>query len=139
LAGLARPDRDEGVTIWRATKRRRSALRAIVWTKPTADFATLSSRSPVDIALVDYAMPRISGTQFVSAARERRPDLPVIYITGYAEPVGIAQEMNAMVLRKPYRSSDLLRAVKTSIEQRGQRLTAANVISIQPSVRAGMA
>src|ERR1700752_5437488 len=45
LAGLARPDRDEGVTIWRATKRRRSALRAIVWTKPTADFATLSSRS----------------------------------------------------------------------------------------------
>jgi len=90
----------------------------------------------VDVALVDYAMPRMSGTEFVIAARERRPNLPVIYITGYAEPAGVADETNAVILRKPYRSADLLRAVRTTLDQRGQRLTAANVVSIQPSAQA---
>jgi PAS domain S-box-containing protein len=94
---------------------------------------------PVDVALVDYAMPRISGTEFVRAARERRPDLPVIYITGYAEPLGVAQEKNAIVIRKPYRSSDLLRAVKTTIEQQGQRLGGPNVVSFPTTSSAGAA
>jgi CheY-like chemotaxis protein len=94
---------------------------------------------PVDVALVDYAMPRISGTEFVRAARERRPDLPVIYITGYAEPLGVAQEKNAIVIRKPYRSSDLLRAVKTTVEQQGQRLGGPNVVSFSITSSAGAA
>ena len=38
----------------------------------------LDAEIAVDVAIVDYAMPRMSGTQFVSAARERRPDLPVV-------------------------------------------------------------
>jgi PAS domain S-box-containing protein len=92
---------------------------------------------PVDVALVDYAMPRISGTQFVRAARERRPDLPVIYITGYAEPIGAAQESNAIILRKPYRTSDLLRAVETTVERQGRRLAVANVAPIRPASNTG--
>jgi CheY-like chemotaxis protein len=92
---------------------------------------------PVDVALVDYAMPGMSGKKFVRAARERRPDLPVIYITGYAEPLGVAQETNAIVIRKPYRSSDLLRAVKTIVEQQGQRFGGPNVVSFPTTPSAG--
>jgi CheY-like chemotaxis protein len=97
----------------------------------------LDRELPVDVALVDYAMPGMSGTKFVDAGRERRPDLPVIYITGYAEPLGVAQEANAIIIRKPYRSSDLLGAVKKMIEQRGQGLASPNVVSFATTPSAG--
>ena len=33
---------------------------------------------PVRLALVDYAMPMMSGHEFVRLARQRQPDLPVV-------------------------------------------------------------
>jgi FixJ family two-component response regulator len=40
----------------------------------------------VDVAVVDYAMPHMSGTDFVRAAGKCRPDLAVVYTTGNADP-----------------------------------------------------
>src|SRR3954453_24111790 len=38
---------------------------------------------PVSVALVDHGMAEMSGIEFVRQARQRRPDLPVIYLTGH--------------------------------------------------------
>jgi PAS domain S-box-containing protein len=72
---------------------------------------------PVDVAIVDYAMPCMSGAQFVHEASKRRPDLPVVYITGYADPEGIGRNADAMIVKKPYRAPELLRAVESALKK----------------------
>ena len=48
---------------------------------------------PVSLALVDYAMPMMSGYEFVSLAREIQPDLPVIYVTGARRYAGLGENI----------------------------------------------
>jgi signal transduction histidine kinase len=45
----------------------------------------LRSGTHVDLLLTDFAMPGMTGADLVRAARELRPDLPVLIATGYAE------------------------------------------------------
>jgi FixJ family two-component response regulator len=77
--------------------------------------------------------------EVLSKAMDRRPDIPVVYMTGYAEPLGVAEERNAVILRKPFRSSDLLRAVETTVKRQEQRLAVSNIAPMRPASSAGAA
>jgi CheY-like chemotaxis protein len=70
----------------------------------------------IDLLVVDYAMPGLNGVDVVLRARRRRPDLPVILITGYAE-AGFAQELpqDVQLLRKPFRVADLIARVSGAL------------------------
>jgi PAS domain S-box-containing protein len=64
--------------------------------------------SAIDLLFTDIVMPGgINGFELGRLARERRPQLPVLYATGYAASYS-AQEKGADVLAKPYREADLL-------------------------------
>jgi PAS domain S-box-containing protein len=43
-----------------------------------------------DLMISDYAMPHLSGTDFLREARKLCPDVPALIITGYAEPEAIS-------------------------------------------------
>ena len=49
-----------------------------------AALAALARRQP-DLALLDFAMPGMNGAELARAARAIMPDLPIIFVTGYAE------------------------------------------------------
>jgi PAS domain S-box-containing protein len=70
---------------------------------------------PVDLLVTDYAMPRMNGTELADAARESRPDLPVLIATGYAE---LAPGEHAALPRiaKPFTQAELGRAVADAID-----------------------
>ena len=94
-----------------------------------------SDGETVDLALVDFAMPGTSGTEFVHLARQRRPDLPVVYVTGYADPNGrTALTEDEMSVSKPYRSADLLNAVEQAL-RRSVRSSASKVIKLRSNAR----
>jgi PAS domain S-box-containing protein len=65
----------------------------------------------VSLALVDYAMPVMSGSEFVSLARDIQPDLPVIYVTGAADALEQGGGSD-LVIMKPYTRAALLRSVR---------------------------
>jgi len=44
----------------------------------------LLSGARVDALVTDVGLPGLNGRQLADAARERRPGLPVLFITGYA-------------------------------------------------------
>jgi CheY-like chemotaxis protein len=68
----------------------------------------------VDLVITDQAMPMMTGLQLVAAIRERRPDLPAILATGYAElPPGAAADF--IKLDKPFREADLTRAIAVAM------------------------
>lgn len=78
----------------------------------------LKAGRKVDVLITDYAMPQMTGTQLAAAARQLRPELPVIIATGYADlPPG--NSMDLPRLRKPYRQQQLLSEIAKAL--RGAR------------------
>lgn len=47
--------------------------------------ATHAAKNPVDIAFVDYLMPRMDGISFIRHVRLHHPDVPIIMITALGE------------------------------------------------------
>jgi CheY-like chemotaxis protein len=64
----------------------------------------------VDLLFTDVVMPGMTGIDLACAARQHRPDLKVLFTSGYAEPALTKGEMpteNAEWLGKPYTIADL--------------------------------
>ncbi len=51
----------------------------------TEGLEVLESDPTIEIVVVDYAMPSLDGLGFIEAARKKRPDLPIILMTGFAD------------------------------------------------------
>ncbi|MBV8504920.1 MAG: response regulator, partial [Alphaproteobacteria bacterium] len=68
----------------------------------------LARGAVVDAAIFDYAMREMNGVELAARVRRLRPELPVLFITGYAEPNGLWDANAAgIVLRKPFKVGDL--------------------------------
>jgi CheY-like chemotaxis protein len=67
----------------------------------------------VDALLTDVRLPRADGWAVARAYRERFPDLPVLYVTGYAEQTQPVP--GAIVIPKPYRMAQVIGLLKTSL------------------------
>ena len=66
-----------------------------------------------DVLISDYAMPHISGTEFVREARELCPDVPALIITGYAEAQAITGRPDGVeILLKPFTELALESAIE---------------------------
>ena len=75
--------------------------------------------SRFDIAIVDIFLQGKSGVDVIMAMRERRPDLPVVAISGMTtlDFVSDSPELsNVICLRKPFRPNELLRALEEARE-----------------------
>ena len=72
------------------------------------------------LVLCDLMLPDRSGLDVVRALRARRPELPVVLITGYASGASLAQAEEAGAagfLPKPFDSEELLDAVRRAIRE----------------------
>jgi signal transduction histidine kinase/ActR/RegA family two-component response regulator len=70
----------------------------------------------IDLLLTDVVMPNMNGAELAAQARAQRPDLPVMFISGYADPDEISGAMaRHTLLRKPYRASELRAAIEAAL------------------------
>jgi signal transduction histidine kinase/two-component SAPR family response regulator len=68
-----------------------------------------------DLVISDYAMPRLSGTEMLTRAREITPGLPGIIITGYADASTVARRPDDVtVLAKPFTPDHLATAIRAA-------------------------
>jgi CheY-like chemotaxis protein len=65
----------------------------------------------VDALMTDIRMPEANGWEVAKAHRERFPDLPVIYVTGYAEQMQPVP--GGIIISKPYKLSQVIGLLKT--------------------------
>ena len=69
----------------------------------------------VSMMVTDLAMPGMRGTELANEARRLRPDMPVLFMTGF-EPPGDMDGGEAL-LRKPFRTSDLVTRIADCLGQ----------------------
>ena len=62
-----------------------------------------------DLLVTDHLMPGMTGAELARAVRHRRPDAPVLVVSGYAEVDGIAPDLPR--LTKPFRQADLAASI----------------------------
>jgi CheY-like chemotaxis protein len=80
----------------------------------------LDGAARVDLLLLDFAMPGMNGVEVARFARERRPDLPILFTTGYAEKMRLAEpDGKEPVLQKPYRTAELAAALRHILGRAG--------------------
>ncbi|MET0588250.1 MAG: PAS domain S-box protein [Novosphingobium sp.] len=71
-----------------------------------AALETLRNEPGIDLLVTDFAMPGMTGGELISAARELRPGLPVILLSGYVDlPDG--QQIDAGRISKPFTEREL--------------------------------
>ena len=88
----------------------RDAGHEVIEASDGSDALQQVENTAVDLLLTDIRMPGIDGWALAERFRERRPDLPVVYATGFAEarrPV-----CGSVTLTKPYREAELLHQVE---------------------------
>ncbi|MEV4348709.1 response regulator [Actinoplanes sp. NPDC049596] len=69
-----------------------------------------------DLLITDVVMPTMTGPELASALRTHRPDLPVLFMSGYtAASLGpqLHLDDNSMLIEKPFTRSTLLGAIRT--------------------------
>jgi PAS domain S-box-containing protein len=86
-----------------------------------AGLRVLESNAKIDLLITDVGLPGgLNGRQVADAARVTRPDLKVLFITGYAENavVGRARlEKGMYVLTKPFQMEVLAERIREIIEK----------------------
>jgi CheY-like chemotaxis protein len=79
----------------------------------------LESGARIDLLLTDVGLPGgMNGRQLADAARERRPNLKVLFLTGYAESVAAGNsglEQGMEIMSKPFALDKLAAKVKGMI------------------------
>ena len=74
---------------------------------------------PFTLLLTDIVMPEMDGPTLFEKLRAQRPDLKVIFISGYAEDAfrrHLAENEDFMFLQKPFDLKELAAAVKTALQ-----------------------
>jgi PAS domain S-box-containing protein len=93
----------------------------------------LARAERIDLILVDMAMPGMNGIEVIRRARERRPGLRSLLVTGYADILAFAPADGDLVLHKPYRLEKLAETVAEALlrEPTGSE---TNVVSLKPGI-----
>ena len=77
--------------------------------------------TPLDLLISDVVMPEMSGEEMIGRVHELRPDLPVLFISGYDRST-LARRKHAAAcehfLQKPFDSEDLFAAVREAMASR---------------------
>ena len=83
----------------------------------------LSSDVPIDLLITDVGLPGgMNGGQVADAARVHRPELKVLFVTGFAENAAVASghlEPGMAVITKPFVMVELANAIRGMIEGQG--------------------
>jgi PAS domain S-box-containing protein len=96
---------------------RRSGVDVLDFATPGEAMAVLDDPSRgVDVLITDVILPGMSGPELVERIRPRRPDLPVVYMSGYtAEEAAFTDLLRRTpVLEKPFGAEDLLDRVSAA-------------------------
>lgn len=83
----------------------------VVETSGGAEAIELLKLRPFDLAILDYFMPGMHGSQVALRFREIAPSMPILMVTAYLEKLGDSDKPVDAVIGKPFAIEDLRSAI----------------------------
>ena len=86
----------------------------------------LESDQAFDLMITDIVMPVFDGPALAKVAADRRPRMPVIFMSGYSENAAISHGRvapDAHILSKPFRKIDLAKHIREALDDSGEAPT----------------
>ncbi len=80
-----------------------------------AEALALAARERIDLVISDVVMPGFSGLELARRLRENHPELPILFVSGYA--AGAGDFGDAMILAKPFTRRELLTRVRETLDR----------------------
>lgn len=83
----------------------------------------LEGMSTLDLLITDVGLPGMNGRQLAEIIQQKRPGLPVLFISGYAENAAIRSEFlgaGMSMMTKPFTLEHLAETVSTALDVRRQ-------------------
>ncbi len=99
---------------------------AISAASPTEALMTLRDQPAITMLFTDIVMPEMTGRQLADAARETRPELKILFTTGYTRNAVVHNGMidvGVAFLAKPYGMGDLARKIRDVLDGGGVNRT----------------
>jgi two-component system cell cycle sensor histidine kinase/response regulator CckA len=104
---------------------------------PVAEPATDADRTaglahdpePCDLIVMDQLMPGLLGTETVRLARQTRPELKVLFVTGYTGKFELEGSSDPLIM-KPFTSATLGEAIWNALRQT-RRSESGNVMPLR--------
>jgi CheY-like chemotaxis protein len=86
----------------------------------SAALAALDADPTIELLMVDFEMPEMSGREVLERARAKRPGIKAMFITGYADYAALSGEFaDETVLKKPFTTDQLAVAVRKALGRPG--------------------
>jgi signal transduction histidine kinase len=67
----------------------------------------LDREQNIDLVVVDFAMPGMNGAELARLARLKRPSLPILFVTGFADRAALTDMSELEILGKPFTYEEL--------------------------------
>jgi len=78
--------------------------------------ALRSPDSPAQVVLTDVVMPKMNGPELARQLAEHRPELPVVFMSGYSRDVEPRPPADAPFLDKPFSLGALAAALRSALD-----------------------
>jgi CheY-like chemotaxis protein len=81
------------------------------------------SKDAPNLAIIDYAMPEMTGAEVARAAAEICPGLPVVFASGYAESEALNEALgwDVPILRTPFTLAEIAELVAATLAKTQRR------------------
>jgi CheY-like chemotaxis protein len=83
----------------------------------------LGRHAKVDLALLDFAMPGMSGRELARQIEQKFPALPILFVTGYADRTAFRDVDEERIIKKPFVDTQLTAKVKAALMKGGRPLS----------------
>jgi signal transduction histidine kinase/CheY-like chemotaxis protein len=93
---------------------------------------TVNSNTLIDLLMIDIAMPEMNGVEAGSTISARRPELPIIYMTGYVDSSALDGQGQRRLLKKPFTVAELELRVDEALSANDDGARTAGLVSAAP-------
>jgi nitrogen-specific signal transduction histidine kinase/CheY-like chemotaxis protein len=90
--------RSYGCTVWEANN-------------PTLALKILERERPIDLLLVDHALPEMTGPAVIERAQAYQPGLKTLLMSGHADALRVAELSGVRALSKPFKVAELSKRI----------------------------
>jgi CheY-like chemotaxis protein len=81
-----------------------------------AALAELDGNPAIELLIVDFSMPGMSGLELLERARAKRPEIKAVLITGYVDHTWLNGKLaDEIVVKKPFTMAQLAPAVRKAL------------------------